>query len=206
MAADKPEHGELETRNITALLDRVAGGERNAFARLVEAVYADLRRIAAGRMAEGFHQSMDCLTMAPTGVVHEALIALMKQRNLPRNREHFFAIATRLIQRVVGDYRRQRLALKRGGGAAKVSIDSTSGIDPAADTGRDPLETGDAIGALESLHEAYPRAAEVMSLRVLCGHSTKQVAEMLDVSEATVERELRFAKAQLKRRLEGEAK
>jgi RNA polymerase sigma factor (TIGR02999 family) len=188
---------DLETppRSITTLLDRVNGGEAGAFGHLVNLVYDDLRRVAAGRMRKEFDGPLAALTERPTAIVHEALIKLREQRIQWQGREHFFAIATRLLGYVIADYKKRRVAQKRGGRAGRgkerdASLEARP--DPEAGKAPEALET---ISILEALHERHPRKAEVVTLRVLAGRSMPEVAQMIGISLPTAERDWKFAKA-----------
>jgi RNA polymerase sigma factor (TIGR02999 family) len=184
------------TAELATLLDGINGGEAGAFAQLVEAVYDDLKRLAAGSMADQFNRPLASLTISPTAVVNDAVMELRRQRQAWQNSDHFFAVATLLIRRLVLMYQRQRLAQKRGGGRRGASIDESKFSDVAAPEEREVND--DALSALERLHEQYPRKAEVVSLHVLCGHPLPKVADMIGVSLPTVERDWRFARAWLK--------
>src|SRR5687768_9847315 len=101
---------------VTSLLNQVNGGGEGAFARLVDAVYEDLRRVAAHRMRQEFDRPLAALTESPTAVVNQAIMKLREQRTQWKDADHFFAIATRLLGYVISDYKKQRMALKRGQG------------------------------------------------------------------------------------------
>lgn len=194
---------EESTRNITVMLDKINGGGDGAFTALVDAVYADLKRISANAMAKNFDRPLDGLTRPPTEIAHDAIIELRRQRAEWVNRDQFFAIATTLIFRLVKQYRRDRSAKKRGGGDRGAHIGAfgdSGGFEPADPHGGDPGETepGGALSALERLHEAYPRQAEVLTLTTLCNHTQEVAAEMVGISVPQIQRDLRFAKAWLK--------
>jgi RNA polymerase sigma factor (TIGR02999 family) len=186
-----------QTRALTNLLDGLNGGDSEAFARLVDAVYDDLKRIASKRMSHRFNQPLDSLTMQPTAIANDAVMELRRQRAAFQNSEHFFAIATRLIERLIRDYRERRNAEKRGGGKRAASLDEKVSI-PVIDS----LQAADAeppiLRALQQLHEQYPRKAEVVSLHVICGHPLSKIAQMLDLSPAQIQRDWSFAQTWLK--------
>lgn len=186
------------TRPVEELLAELNGGHPEAFARLVDAVYLDLKRIASGRLARAFDQPPEALTLTPTALVADAVMELRRQRVKWRNPEHFFAIATRLMLRLIQRYRRDRAAMKRGGGRRGISLEP--GADVAA-----PMKPVDDVAAileaLRTLHKDHPRVAEVMTLRAICHHSLPEVARMLNVSLATVERDWKFARAWISSRI-----
>jgi RNA polymerase sigma factor (TIGR02999 family) len=182
-------------RSITTLLKQVNDGGNEAFSRLVDMVYGDLRRVAANRMRRGFDCPIDSLTEGPTALVHEAVLKLRRQHAQWKNGDHFFAIATRLLNHIIGDYKRRRLALKRGRGHRyQVNIDRLSEHSVAYDRA-DPGEILDDIAVIQALHEHHPRQAEVVTLRFLTGRSMPEIAGMMGVSLTTVERDWKFARA-----------
>lgn len=191
---------DAKTRNLTMLLDGLNGGDAGAFARVVDEVYADLKRIANKRMADRFDQPQGALTMQATAIANDAVMELRRQRVQWQNSDQFFAIATRLIERLISGYRKQRNAQKRGGGKRGAPIEHAEAIvDPASSGSFDAVEA--VSEALAKLHDAYPRKAEVVTLHVLCGHPLSKVKEMVGVEQATVERDWAFAKKWLAREL-----
>jgi RNA polymerase sigma factor (TIGR02999 family) len=181
------------------MLDAFNGGDEGAFARLVDAVYADLRQIAGRRMADRFDRPLAALTLAPTAIANDAVMELRRQRERWQNSDQFFAIATRLIERLISGYQKQRNAQKRGGGA-RGDGNALDRIDIAAHPAPDTscLEVAEALGRM---HEAYPRQAEVVTLHVLCGHPLSKVSQMLEINHRTAERDWAFAKSWLAREL-----
>lgn len=189
------------TSGITRLLGDLSGGDEDAFGKLIEIVYDDLHRVAQDRLRKRFGERLDAMTISPTSLTNDAAIAIMKQRSEWKNSDHFFAIATRLMLRLITDYQRERLALKRGGGKRGRPIES---IDVRTPHDADDLLDGEslrAIDAVSDLHEIHPRKAEVVTLHVFTGHPLPRVASMLGVSVPTVERDWRFAKAWLAKEL-----
>ena len=202
MTHSRQDETKASVRSITTLLKQVNEGGDDAFARLVDMVYSDLRRVAANRMRRGFDCPIDSLTEGPTALVHEAVLKLRRQHTQWKNGDHFFAIATRLLNHIIGDYRRRRLALKRGGGHRyQVSIDRLS-EHPGADDVVDAEKILDDLAVIQSLHEHYPRQAEVVTLRFLTGRSMPEIAGMIGVSLVTVERDWKFARAWMRNYLE----
>ena len=188
-------------RALTGLLDSVNRGRVNAFAQLVDLVYDDLRAIAAGNVRRHFDRTPEQLTLQPTVFVHDVLLKLREQRRAWASSEQFFAVATRILRRLLVDYQRERLAMKRGGRARRGAA-----IEAAAGAARD--DTGparaDVADLLDRLHDEHPRAAEVVTLHVLCAHPLPDVARRLDMSLSQIERDWRFARAWLTSRLEKE--
>jgi DNA-directed RNA polymerase specialized sigma24 family protein len=209
------ESGQSRTRALTSLLDQLngGGGDGQAFARLVDAVYDDLRRIANRRMGQRFDgRPLAALTLQPTAIAGDAIMELRRQRAAWQNSDHFFAIATRLIERLIRDYRKRRGAAKRGAGARHVALDERVARSVATPTPSGPVEPGGASGidsfspilrALERLHDEYPRKAEVVTLHVICGHPLSKIALMLELSPAQIQRDWSFAQSWLKREAAG---
>jgi RNA polymerase sigma factor (TIGR02999 family) len=188
----------LETARITTLLEDLKAGRTGAMDDLMNAVYADLERVAHRHLQERFGAGAARLTLEPAALVNESFLRLLQQRQGYENRQQFFAIATRVMLRVLLDYARQRSAAKRGGDVTRVSIT----FDDAAAATEQPGHAGqidvDALtGALETLESLDPRKADVVRMRVVWGMSHEAIAEALGISAPTVERDWRFARAWL---------
>lgn len=172
---------------ITALLQRLSAGEREVHADLLPLVYADLRRIAARHLAgeRAGH------TLSPTALVHEAWLRLSAETAFaPEDRRAFFAIAARRMRQVLVDHARRRDAAKRGGGErAEVTL---SGL---VEDGGDRIDVLALDQALERLEAADPRKAQVVELRYFAGLEMTDIAELLDVSRATAQRDWEVARA-----------
>jgi RNA polymerase sigma factor (TIGR02999 family) len=196
---------ESSARAITMLLDRVNGGGEGAFGRLVDAVYDDLRRVAAKRMRREFDGPLAALTECPTAMVHQAVVKLREQRTQWKDADHFFAIATRLLGYVISDYKKQRIALKRGQGRCHRGHDERLDAiaDPPATEHPDRFGEGlDAVAVIEALHDQHPRKAEVVTLHVIAGRPMPDVARMIGISLPTAERDWKFAKAWMRNYLD----
>ena len=183
---------------LTSLLERVYEGDDTALEDLMSEVYLDLKRLADKHMRQHFGAQLAGVTLEPSALVNETFLRLIKQRQKYDNRGHFFAIATRLMMRVLMDYHRTRSAKKRAGDQIRVTL---SGIGEAVTT--DPVaDVADLQAAFEELEEIDSRTADVLKLRVVWGLTVQEVSESLSISVSTVEREWRFAKRWLKKRLE----
>ena len=180
---------------ITMLLNDVNGGGDGAFGRLVVAVYDDLRRVAAKRMRKEFDRPLAALTESPTALVHQAILKLREQRTQWTDSDHFFAIATRLLGYVIGDYKKQRMALKRGGGRRNPGRQELLDAHPDKEPPSNPKKGSRRWRSFEALHERHPRKAEVVTLRVLADQSMPDIARMIGISLPTAERDWKFAKA-----------
>ncbi len=177
--------------DITLLLQAVRGGDRDAEARLIDAVYADLRRLAAS----GLRNRPD--TAGPTSLVHEAWLRLGLTRADFDDRRHFFGAAARAMRQALVDRYRHRQRLKRGASlAVDAELDAlaaTAGL-PAVDL----FALEDARRALEALDA---RMAQIVQLRFFAGLSVEETAAALAVSERTVKREWNIARAWLYQRI-----
>jgi RNA polymerase sigma factor (TIGR02999 family) len=182
------EAGAMEHGDVTRLLAAAGGGDRAAFDRLYEAVYGELRRMAASQMRRERH----LVTLQPTALVNEAWLRLAGDRADFENRRHFFCAAGESMRRILVEHARQRRAQKRGGQLERVTL---SGIDiPDEAAGLDVLEIDEALTRLAA---ERPRLAELVTLRFFAGLSIEDAAAALDVSPATAKRDWAFARAWL---------
>ena len=179
--------------DVTRLLFDWTNGDEAALARLMPLLYEELRGMAESYLrAEPSGQ-----TLQPTALVHEAYLRLIAQ-HLPdwQNRSHFFGVASQLMRQILVDRARARRALKRGGGGRKVSLEDTVSFVPERDA--DLLALDDALNSLAAID---PRKCRVIELRFFGGLDIDETARALDISSATVGRELRVAKAWLYREM-----
>ena len=168
--------------------------------RLFPLVYDQLRSIAAGRMSaeRAGH------TLEPTGLVHEAYLKLVAEWRAPgrdgpnlHDRSHFFAAASVAMRRLLVDHARKHLAVKRGGDRHRVDADLLPADMNELATVTDPASVLLFDEALSALEREDERTASVVRLRFFAGLKTREIAEMLDMSERTVHREWSFARARL---------
>ncbi len=181
---------------LTELLKRVAVGDSEAEDRLIERVYDRLRAIA-GRQRRGLVRED---TLPPTEMVHEAFVRMF--RNAQRGwqgREHFFAIAVRVMRQIVFDHARNRGAQKRGGEWTRRSDEALAGQAASADVDLAALD--DALSELATLDA---RQARIVELRYLVGLTVEETAEVLELSPRTVQLQWRVARAWLHARLRDE--
>jgi len=175
--------------DITHLLSRWADGDKAALDVLMPVVYSELRKIADAylRRERGSH------TLQPTALVHEAWLRLVQQDN-PHfdQRKQFYGLAAQVMRRILVDHARARCADKRGGGAAHVEVPENL-TSPRAPT--DDLLALDQ--ALDQLAAVSPRQARVIELRYFGGLNLEEMADLLQVSQATVSRDQRAAEAWL---------
>jgi RNA polymerase sigma factor (TIGR02999 family) len=178
--------------DITERLRAWADGDLDARDAAVELAYEELRRIAENRIRrEAGVPSLD-----PTGLAHEAFLRLAEQRHVQwENRAQFFAIAARLMRRILVDRHRARHAQKRADPETRLTLS-----DVEAPAGSIDLEQLDA--ALDRLATMDPRPAQIVELRFFAGLTVEEVAEVVGISTATVKREWAVARAWLKRELD----
>ena len=186
-----------EPADITPLLERAQSGDRKALDEVARRVHADLSRLAHKMTARQARMNRGPLTLDTSALVNETFIKLLQQREGWKNREHFFAIATRAMVRVLLDYHRARGRGKRGGRAIRVSLSALGGKEAIQPT----LAVPDLDAAFTSLEEADPRAARVARLRILWGLDNDEIVDVLAISRSTVDRDWRFAAAWIKARL-----
>ena len=177
---------------VTSLLLAWNSGDQSAFERLAPIVYGELKRLARGYMARerGGH------TLQPTDLVNEVYLKLVDVNRIQwQNRAHFFAMSARLMRRILVDFARARHARKRTAGGQQVPIDDALAVvDPATDF----VALDEALNSLAMLDA---RRSQVVELRFFGGLSVIETAEALDVSEDTVTRDWKVAKAWLSREL-----
>ncbi len=184
--------------DVTRVLAEVSAGVPQADTRLLELVYGELKRIAAAKMAsqEPAH------TLQPTALVHEAYLRLLGHAaSAPafRDSAHFFSAAAAAMRSILVDHARRKKAEKRGGGAARVTLHTD-----LAGTG-DPLERVLLVHDLvDGFAAEHARAAKVVELLFFAGLSIEETASVLGVSDRTVKRDWRFARAYLLRAMEAD--
>jgi RNA polymerase sigma factor (TIGR02999 family) len=174
---------------VTQMLIDWRNGDKAAFERLMPLVYAELRRLAASYLRR---QRSDH-TLQPTALVHEAYLRLVDEKNIKwQNRAHFYGMAAQMMRSILIDYARNRAAMKRGGGARKLSLSVADRLADAPDLDLVALDD-----ALKTLAAIDPRQGRIVELRFFGGLGIEDTAEVLQVSPATVKREWRMAKAWL---------
>ena len=178
---------------ITQLLHEWSAGDEGALSALMPLVHLELRRLARQHMRHERHGH----TLQATALVNEAYLRLLEVKQLQwQDRDHFFAVAARLMRRILVDSARARSAHKRGDGERPASLDEAASAarSPAVDL----LVVDEALRTLEAVD---PRKAQVVELRVFMGLSVEETALALGVSAETVKRDWRLAKAWIAREL-----
>ena len=183
------------TKLLSALHENKPGAENE----LAAFVHDELRAMARRHLMKDFGKAMPGATMQPTMLANDTLMKLIRQRQRYDGKGHFFALASRMMMRVLMDYHRERKAQKRGGGALKVTLDGE--IDPPEGTVEPTADIEAVHQALDKLGRLDARKADVVRYRILWGMTTDETAAALGVSGPTVERDWAFAKAWLAKEL-----
>lgn len=182
---------------VTRILHDWSDGDGDAPARLMPLVYDELRRQARGYLSRerGEH------TLQPTALVHEAFLRLVDQTRVDwKNRAHFFGIAANMMRRVLVDHARGHVAAKRGGGSIRLSVDDIQ--IPVEERAASFLALDEALERLAGFDE---RKARVVEMRFFAGLTDAEIAEVLSVTERTVQRDWRSARLWLFNEMSGEA-
>src|SRR4051812_33530380 len=168
----------MDPSSLTLLLGEVKSGDKAALDRLVPVAYAELRRLADSYL----RRERTDHTLQPTALVHEAYVRLVGQSQPDyRNRAHFFGVAAQLMRQILVDHARSRNAGKRGGGEARIPLESV-----AEASASDPEIFLDLDNALHKLEARDPRKARLIELRFFGGLTAEESAESLGVSVETV--------------------
>ncbi len=151
---------ELSDQNVTHLLIQWSKGDSAALEALVPLVYDELRRLAQVYLS----REKPGHTLSSTALVHEAYLRLVKQKDVTwQNRAHFFAVAARMMRRILVDHARRHGFAKRGGGAMTLSLDEA--MAPAAERELNLVALDDALDTLAKLDERQSRMVELAVLR-----------------------------------------
>jgi RNA polymerase sigma-70 factor (ECF subfamily) len=175
---------------VTQLLQELSGGNKQAFDRLVPLVYEQLRKLAA-RLLRAERPNH---TLRATALVHEAYMHLVEVDLIWQDRRHFYAVAARVMRQILVDHARSQKRQKRGGGAPQIPLDEAVLVGP--ETSPDILDLDESLQRLSDLDR---RKAQIVELLFFGGLTYEEIAGVLDVSPATVHRELKLAKAWLYR-------
>lgn len=180
---------DVQEASITALLQRWQADpqDRKAASEVADAVYAQLRQLAAARL----RNEPDTVS-TPTDLVHELWLRLDPSGLRTDSRAHFFRVASTILRNILVDRARERLAQKRGGGVECLSLRWAS-----SDASFTDARLLDLDGALERLRREHARHADVVQLRCFGGLALEEIGEALGTSLATVKRDWTFAAAWL---------
>lgn len=178
--------------SITLLLIESRGGNKAAFDALIPVVYDQLYRLASRRLS----QERQGHTLRTTEIVHEAYLRLVEADVAWNDRAHFYAISAQVMRRILIDHAKNRNREKRGGEFEKVPLDSA--FELGTSSASNLIEVNQ---ALERLAAKDARKASIVELLVFGGLTYDEAAHVAGISAATLHRELKLAKAFLKREL-----
>lgn len=180
-------------QDITGLLSAYSGGNRDALDELFPLIYDELKRVAANKLK---NERSDH-TLQPTALVHEAYLRLIEQNSVDwNNRVQFFGLAAEMMRRILTNHAVARNADKRGGAHLKIELDEA--VVFATGRGVDLIALDEALTELGAVD---PKQAQIVELRFYTGLKVDEIATLLDISDSTVKREWRLAKAWLYDRL-----
>jgi RNA polymerase sigma factor (TIGR02999 family) len=180
--------GDLSSQTVTQLLQEASAGKDGAVDALFSIVYAELRRLAASYL----RKERPDHTLQSTALVHEAYLRLVDQKASWQNRAHFLGIAAQIMRRILLDHAKRRAASKRGGGEYTLQIDEGSMQGKERDLNLIALDD-----ALLELEKIDPVRGRIVEMRFFGGLSNEEVATVLNVSPATVQRQWAGARAWL---------
>ena len=177
----------MSDKPITQLLSEIKSGRQEVLGELLPLVYDELRRLADNYL----RRERSDHTLQPTALVHEAYLRLVGQNPIEwQNRAHFFGIAARLMREILIEYARGRNRQKRGGGY-KTQIVLSDAVSFNNQEQFDVIAVDEALNKLEKLDE---RQARIVELKFFGGLTIEEIAEVLEISAATVKREWSTAK------------
>jgi RNA polymerase sigma factor (TIGR02999 family) len=182
---------------VTRIITAIERGDPHAAEQLLPLVYDELRKLAAQRLA----QEKPGQTLEATALVHEAYLRLVdvKEAQQWNSRGHFFGAAAEAMRRILVENARRRARAKHGGGRERVELDVSELVAPEIEEGLIALD-----GALDRLGKEDPLAADLVKLRYFAGLTIPQAAQMLGVSARKADFLWSFARAWLRREMEGE--
>jgi len=180
-------------KGVTQLLERWSQGDEEALGQLMPLVYDELHRLAGAYLRRERREH----TLQPTALIHETFIKLVDQDHPNwKNRAQFFGVAAQLMRRILVDHARRHHASKRGGDRFNVSLRNVGGFGNQPDA--DLLTLND---ALDKLAKMDPQQSRLVELKFFGGLTIEEIAEVMEVSHATVEREWKTARLWLKSEL-----
>lgn len=184
--------------DVTRILDAIQAGEPQAAEELLPLVYEELRRLAAAKMA----QQPPGQTLQATALVHEAWLKLAGGKASSwQNRQHFFRAAAEAMRQILIDRARRKLRARHGGGVEQVELQEFEIAAPAKEEVL--LDLDAALGELKAI---APERAEIVNLRFFAGLNEPEIADLLGISERSVQRQWSYARAWLFARIAKEGK
>lgn len=190
----------MSKKPITQLLTEFQKDKRENMGEFLTIVYGELRRLAAGYLKRERNDH----TLQPTALVHEAYLRLVGQAEIDwQSRAQFFGVAAHVMREILIDHARARNAQKRGGEfKTRILIDDVV-IDSGNEKILDIITVNEALGKLE---EVNARQAQIVEMKFFCSLKVEEIAEVLDISPATVKREWSSARLLLYKFLNGKTK
>jgi RNA polymerase sigma factor (TIGR02999 family) len=182
------------SQNFTQLLKSAQDGNRQSLDEFLPLVYDELKKIA------GYKLSLERKnhTLQATALVHEAYMRMIDQHSVDwKNRSHFFAIASEMMRRILVNYAESHNAKKRGEGNTMISLDDAENLAVA----KAEVDLIFLDNALNELAEFDATQAKIVEMKFFGGLTNEEVAEVLGVSDSTVKREWRMARAWLTTKL-----
>lgn len=181
------------TENLTAMLKDARDGKRETLDEFLPLVYDELKKLAAYKLASERNNH----TLQATALVHEAYLRLIDQHSVDwQNRAHFFSIASEMMRRILVNHAESRNAQKRGDGKTLISLDDVDNL--AAETEVDLIFLDNALNELAEFDKTQ---AKIVELKFFGGLTNEEAAEVLGVSDSTIKREWRMARAWLTTKL-----
>ncbi len=183
-----------DTGNLTELLSAANSGDQDALDQLTPLIYEDLKRLASAHMRSENARH----TLQTTGLVHEAFFKLLGEGRPPyQSRQHFLAVASTVMRHVLVSWARRKNAAKRGGRQEVLPLDEGLALGGSVD----PVTVLAVHDCLDRLGEMSEQAARVVECRFFAGLSVVETADALQVSESTIKRQWRTARAWLQAEL-----
>jgi RNA polymerase sigma factor (TIGR02999 family) len=183
------------TGNITQLLKEYQSGNKNALDEMFPLVYGELRRLATSRL----RGERSDHTLQPTALVHEAYLRLVEQHSADwQNRARFFGLAAEMMRRILVNHAVKNNADKRFGNQTRLALDEIIDFTQGQDVNIILIDE-----ALNTLASFDPKQAKIVELKFFAGLTNEEIAEVLEISDSTVKREWRIAKAWLHDQLKG---
>jgi len=185
----------LPQNEVTIYLREYQNGNRDALDKLFPLVYDELRRLAANRL----RGERSDHTLQPTALVHEAYLRLIEQHSANwQNRAHFFGLAAEMMRRILVNHAVKNNADKRFGNQTRLALDEMIDFTQEQNVNLMLLDE-----ALTILAEFDPQQAKIVELKFFAGLTNEEIAEVVGVSDSTIKREWRIAKAWLHDQLKG---
>ena len=181
-----------DVQAVTGFLHELSHGDKSAFDKLMPLVYDQLRKLAARCL----YSERSEHTLPATALVHEAYVRLVQADVAWEDRVHFYAVAARVMRRILVDYAKANHRQKRGGGMERIPFEESIIVGPEA-----PARVVEVDEALQRLAAQDERKSSIIELLFFGGMTYEEAAAVLGISPATVHRELRMAKAWLHREL-----